>query len=192
VVEVAKQVDAKTNEITEVIDKKREEMKQDVELIKTLTKAQATVEATSVKAIEVIIEKHNKGTAGITESDLVKILDEKISNAKEIVKKVEETAKQVVEQKPVETNTVEATKTTEVKVEANSIKPVEINITVTQTAEKTIGEAQELLNNGDLTQAIQKVAETAEITRQAVADAEVTKTTEVENPVVAPIEVNLK
>jgi len=174
VVEIAKQVDAKTAEISESINKNKEQLNE-LELQKTLIKAQATVEATSVKAIEVIIEKKNKGVPGIDEKALLQSLDQKITNAKEIVKQTEETTK------PVETTTVEVSeKTAEVAtVETTNIKPIEINIIDSKAAEKTITEAKELLNNGDLTQAIQKVAETAVITTQVIENQE-TETTVVE------------
>jgi len=188
VVEIARQIDARTTEISESIVKNKEQLKEDIDLQKTLTKAQATVEATGVKAIEIIIEKKNKGVAGIDEKALVERLDQKITNAQEIAKQVEATAVKV-ETAPV--ITAEPAKPVEQGNETTTITPIEINIS-TKTAKETITEAKDLLNNGDLTQAIQKVAETAEITRQAVADAEVVKTTEVEKPVVAPIEVNLK
>mgnify|MGYP001588884829 FL=1 len=107
VVATVKQVDQKTTELGVRIDQKKEELKDNKEISKSLSEVKAAMAETGVKAVEVIVSKHESGAVKLSDSEIIETInniDKKIENAQ---KKVDEATLQV---KEVTTNVTDAEK----------------------------------------------------------------------------------
>lgn len=193
IVEAVKKVDEKTVEISQRIELKKEEFKkEDKEIAESLTEAKSATVETGVKAVEVIVEKHEQGAVTMSNQEIketIEKIDNKIDVVEQAVKeatgKVDEAAKAAENKevlasgagKPVdgkngaEIKQAETIKTAEqAAVEEVKEKP--------ELAEKKLTEAKELLNNGDLSSALARVKQSSEITTAMEASVkEINKTT---------------
>jgi hypothetical protein len=168
-IEVIKQVDAKTAELTEKLNQHQDELNKEGIESSTLKidEAVASVKETGVKATEVIVEKYDQGEVEIAPQEVKDSLDKKLKEAEETLKVVDEQVKTTeeaikkaesegvvmdvpaVEVAPVITETpatVEtaapiATTSTEVTVDSTVAVPIEPVVVIPATTE----EAQKLL-----------------------------------------------
>jgi len=165
IVEVALGVDKKAEEINQKIAVKKEEYKEDVELESALGEAQATTNVTSVKAVEVVIKGVENSNVELPTKEIMNVIQKKIENTavrvEEMKVSIEQVGQKVTESQPV------APETTENKVEA--VNPVDVIVTIKDkpaAATSTLSEAQDLLNQGDLTKAIEMIKNTVDITNE--------------------------
>lgn len=95
VVDSAKLVDQKTEEISEKLKQKQEELGEDKETVETLELAVDAADETGVKAVEVIVDKLAGGEVELSEKDLVDVIDSKINKAKENIMKTQKKVDEV-------------------------------------------------------------------------------------------------
>jgi len=175
VVAMARVLDVKSEEINNRIEQKKSETGEQA-IFDKLAEAQVATTQAGVKALEVIVEKHEQGEVTMSESDLVKTIDSKIEKAKVTIKHAEqkvESAKTSVENAQKAILEIEAESPTKatapVKIETSVSPAVPTTGTTTTTEDKPaeakqiLTEAKDLLNHGDLSSAVEKVIQSAEI-----------------------------
>jgi hypothetical protein len=170
IVAAAKQVNEKTTAISEKIEQKKSET-DNQEIVKFLDSAIKAADAAGVKAVEVIVEKHEAGAVQLTQEEVKKTIEsigDKINKKQEEVKAVVEEVQEV--SKTVSGNDVsanDANKSAGEQVAGQDIadklkvikaKPIE--------ADQKLSEAKNLLSQGDLSSALKKVKQSAEITEE--------------------------
>lgn len=90
IVAAVKIVDKKAEELGDRIAQQKQGLDPtQVEVSKSLDKAKDATDETAVKAVEVIIDKHEKGGIKMAESELVETINKKITKAQEKIKQVE-------------------------------------------------------------------------------------------------------
>jgi len=192
VVNVVKNVDKKTEEISIRIEEKKQSLniEEDKDLVQTLEEMESATYATSVKAVEVIINKHESGEVGMTEGELISTIEKKIIKAQDKINQAAEKMQKETDRRAAitETLTTEATDSEE-KAEttkedgatdekSDSAVSTEENKESTENPEKSeelqtsvfdgvkanqaeadqiLVEAKNLLSQGDLVSAIEKV-----------------------------------
>ncbi len=179
IVEVALGVDKRAEQINQKIAVKKEEYKQDVELENVLREAQASTNVTSVKAVEVVIKGVEKSPVELPTKEIMNVIQKQIENT---AVRVEE-MKASIERVGVKVNEAQSVPaTTETNNEA--VNPVDVIVTIKDkptAATSSLSEAQALLNQGDLTKAIEMIKSTVDIT-----NAVKTTVTQIEETLVAP------
>jgi len=179
VVEAAKDVDKKAEELSVQINEKKDDLAKavseegDQEVLQTLDAAAIQASVTSIKAVEVIVEKHQDGTVKQTESELIDVIGSKISkvevkiqDAKDQMTKMEADIKTQADANPVDPANpptvaqIAVTDATKSAIVEAKTKPIE--------ATQILTEAKDLLSQGDLTTALEKVIQSTEMTSQAV------------------------
>jgi len=174
VVAMAKVLDVKSEEINNRIEQNKSQSGEQA-IVDKLSEAQVATVRAGVKALEVIVEKHEQGEVTMSEGDLVKTIDNKIEKAKETLKQAEqkvESAKILFESTQKATLEIETESPivpVPIKVEApttsgstTSVAPVAV-IDRPAEAKQILTEAKDLLNHGDLSSAMEKVVQSAEI-----------------------------
>ena len=184
VVAMAKVLDVKSEEMNNRIEQNKSQSGEQA-IVDKLSEAQVATAKAGVKALEVIVEKHEQGEVTMSEGELVKTIDNKIEKAKETLKQAEqkvENAKILFEsvqkatleievESPALTNpsSLGEPAVVSIKVEA-PVSSVQPTTTVTATVEnkpaeakQILTEAKDLLNHGDLSSAMEKVKQSAEI-----------------------------
>lgn len=179
VVAMAKVLDVKSEEISNRIEQKKLQVGDQI-IVDKLSEAQVATTQAGVKALEVIVEKHEQGEVTMSEGELVKTIDNKIEKAKETIKQAAqkvESAKTAVENAPKAVLEIEAeSPTVPVKVETPA-PAAETSPTTSSTenkpaeAKQILTEAKDLLNHGDLSSAVEKVMQSAEIATEMTAEA---------------------
>jgi chromosome segregation ATPase len=195
VLQTVKNVDQKTAELGVRIELKKEEMKDNKEITKSLSEVKAAMAETGVKAVEVIVSKHESGAIKLSDTEIIETInniDKKIESAQ---KKIDEVTAQV---KEVSANVTDAEKqqavataaTTENKISsdikpasttdktvdpgaktvdkdltAQEVKVDEIKAKPTEAGQK-LNEAKDLLNHGDLSSAIERVQQVSALTTE--------------------------
>lgn len=203
-VQVAKLVTEKTDEFTEKLKDMDPEIKQDIK------EAIVASEETSDKAIDVIIEKHESGEVD-AQDEVKETIENKLNKTKEKINELEnqikedentaenqelqETENQEViqdnsEEETTETNDQEAEQQTSEQDQEVKVEP--------EDAKKNLEEAEELLENGSLSDAFEKVKQSKQIVKQVEDDLDKTdeqteiafeeNQTEIENDEQQPIE----
>lgn len=147
IVEVALGVDKKTEELSQKIALQKEEYKEDKELETAFGAAQATTNQTGVKAVEVVINGVENSKLEMPTKEIMNVIQKKIENTAVTVEEM----KKSIEQAGAVENHVD------VILEMKD-KPT--------TATSTLSEAQEFLNQGDLTGAIERIKTTVGITNE--------------------------
>ena len=195
VLQTVKNVDQKTAELEVRIDQKKEEMKDNKEITKSLSEVKAAVAETGVKAVEVIVSKHESGAIKLSDTEIIETInniDKKIENAQ---KKVDEVTLQV---KAASANVIDAEKQQAVAIAATTENKISSDIKPASTTDKTVdpgaktvdkdltaqevkvdeikakpaeagqklSEAKDLLNHGDLSSAIVKVQQVSVLTTE--------------------------
>lgn len=140
-IQVIKSVDEKTDEISAQIVQKQTELKGDKEINQTLQKAVDAADNTGVKAVEVIVDKNQKGDIQLSENELVGIIEKKIEKTSEQINQVNQSAGATALSSDFKD------------------KPAE--------AKQILSEAQDMLDQGNLPSAIEKVKQSVEITQEA-------------------------
>jgi len=194
VLQTVKSVDQKTAELEVRIDQKKEEMKDDKEITKSLSEVKAAMAETGVKAVEVIVSKHESGAIKLSDTEIIETInniDKKIESAQ---KKVDEVTLQMKEvtanvtgaekQQAVATAATTENKTgLETKPISTIDKPVIVPGATTVDKDLTaqevkvdeikakpieaglkLSEAKDLLNHGDLSSAIERVQQVSVLT----------------------------
>jgi len=187
VVAMAKVLDVKSEEINNRIEQNKSQSGEQA-IVDKLSEAQVATAKAGVKALEVIVEKHEQGEVTMSEGELVKTIDNKIEKAKETLKQAEQkvenakilfesTQKATLEievESPASTNPSSlgepAAAPTKVEVptlsgDAVSVTPAEADGKPAE-AKQILTEAKDLLNHGDLSSAMEKVKQSAEITTE--------------------------
>jgi hypothetical protein len=210
----AQAIEKKTGEISVKIEQNKQGSLDDKEITKDLNEAEDATSETSVKAIEVIIDKYEDGEVEISEVDLVDVIQKKIDSTEKKVQEASETAEtakgvmeknalfnqvtedksdkiaedtanedlELTEKQDVEDvdsskeeqvidsddeSQIEDVSSLELTTEEQQLKDVtDVIDTKPDQAEEAISDAQELLSQGDLTSAIQKVKESASIVKE--------------------------
>jgi len=147
IVEVALGVDKKAEELSQKIALQKEEYKDDKELETAFGAAQATTNQTGVKAVEVVINGVENSKLEMPTKEIMNVIQKKIENTAVTVEEM----KKSIEQAGAVENPVD------VILEMKD-KPI--------TATSTLSEAQEFLNQGDLTGAIERIKTTVGITNE--------------------------
>ena len=143
IVEVALGVDKKAEELSQKIALKKEEYKEDKELETAFGAAQASTNQTGVKAVEVVINGVENSKLEMPTKEIMNVIQKKIANTAVTVEEM----KKYIEQ----------------------ADPVEVIVNMKDkpsTATNTLTEAQQFLNQGDLTGAIEKIKTTVGITNE--------------------------
>lgn len=202
VIAVAKKVDEKTDEIGEKLEQQKLELNEgdDKELGKSLDEAGEATAETGVKAIEVIVEKHEQGDVELSENDLVETIEKKLNKAEEKVKESVAQIKSVTEnvayagkvkqdkqdqaeldaenEAVLEGETgeegteegdqgeVETTEETAEETNENNLQKVDEIKDKPGEAEQKLTEAKDLLSQGDLTNALEKIRESSTLTTE--------------------------
>ena len=194
-IEVIQKVDVKTQEITVRLEQNKLELNKnasDGEASRTLDEAVTAVKETGVKATEVIVDKFDKGEVELAPQDVKDSVENKIKEAEatltvvteqaksagEVIKKADEAGSTTIEVKPAEveetkpavsteapaSTSYEAT-STEPTVSTEVAMPVAIEATP-ENAKKLLAEAQELMNQGNLKLAMEKLQLVSSMTQQ--------------------------
>ncbi|MFH0779351.1 MAG: DUF5667 domain-containing protein [Parcubacteria group bacterium] len=165
-IQVIKSVDEKTDEISAQIVQKQTELKADREINRTLQKAVDAADNTGVKAVEVIVDKNQKGDIQLSENELVGIIEKKIEKTSEQINQVNQAAGVInANAAAVQGGAAGSGGNASQPAGAGSLasdfkdKPAE--------AKQILSEAQVMLDQGDLTSAIEKVKQSVEITQEA-------------------------
>ncbi len=168
IVEAVQKVDQKAEELGDRLEQQKQELLQnDVLVGKSMDIAKEATDVTAVKAVEVIVDKREKGDVSVTDNELVETINKKINKEQEKIKQVETQVKEaaqgqakliVDQEKDVETLAVDQ-------------KNVDQNIIPNQ-AEQKLTEAKDFLNHGDLGSALEKIKESATLTQEAKVGAE--------------------
>lgn len=176
VVEAAKEVDKQAEELSEQITEKKNELASavselgDNEVLNNLNEAAKEATVTSIKAVEVIIEKHQDGTVIQSEGELINAIGSKIT-------KVEDSIKVATDQVTKAAETIKAggtAGTDPALTPSDPTTPVTVPTTIENVqampvqATEMLSQAKDLLNQGDLTSALEKVIESNELTSQVV------------------------
>jgi len=182
VVEVSKKVKEKTDEIKQSL-KEAEETSEDVDV----SEAKKLAKDTSLTAVEAVVQKKAEGKVVISEEEVKIMVEEEISgvlgDSDENKKNVDKVAQEVVtdeagEETVVVTSTLSVVTSTE---EIVSVTTVVVSTTVKEMVDevvKTVGEAgevvkgdlaeaQDLVDNNQLLEAIQKVKEANDVSNEA-------------------------
>lgn len=176
-VDMAHALDVKSEEIGKRIEQKKSETA-DKAIVEKLEEAQAATAAAGVKALEVIVEKRAQGEVTLPESELVKTIDNKIEKAKEALKQVEvkveqakisaENAKPVLEIESIDSGSAVNSATPVKETAAGGVSAIENK---PAEAKQILTEAKDMLNHGDLSSAMEKVIQSAEIATEMTAEA---------------------
>jgi hypothetical protein len=177
----------------EVLNNLEETQTSNKEVVKRIDDAMVAVKETGVKATEVIVDKYDKGESNLAPQEVKDSLSKKIVEAQEKLKEVtekEKTTQDAITQdaldNPVKisesedlpvnsTPTVETNTETDPTVTATDSEvapltndvPVEVEAPITtQNAEKVLAEAQVLLEQGDLVNALEKLKTVNSITKE--------------------------
>jgi len=167
VVEIARDIDQRVEILSDRIGQQKIDSA-DVEIVSKLSEAERLTEETSVKAVEVIIEKHAKGEVEMSSAELMKTVEKKLNKAEEKANQAKdevtsaaeglkniENEVQIVIPNQVTSSSPEATapKTQIQNIQDKSAESIQI-----------LQQAKNLLDQGDLTQAIEKIKQSTEIT----------------------------
>jgi len=195
IVEVAKKVDEKVEDISNKIEQKKQELSGvtgEDEVIDDLDDAQDAAEEASDVAIDVIIEKHVSGEVETSIDELANKIEKKIKKAEDRIDEVNEDVDQLniekeeIIEEPIEEKIEEVTEELEEEVvdepavatedtviegeevvqEEGSEDTIEDVIQKPDEARKLVDEAKELLEQGDITNAFEKVKESNVITKE--------------------------
>ncbi|HEX9664760.1 MAG TPA: DUF5667 domain-containing protein [Patescibacteria group bacterium] len=196
VVRVAKVIDVEVNKIKKTLKEQKENIDQEI-IEKTKEKIDQALDAikeAGVEAAVIIVEKHVSGEAGISEEEVVELINTKIEStkqelesAKEKVEVLAETAKnvEIFAEEPVEksdddeTNSAESAEkadqfeeTPELKGEAGEF----------DEAEKSLTEVENLMENKDFGTALSKITEVEKLIEEAGEKSEKVPTAEEASP----------
>ena len=137
IIETVKKVDQKTEELSARINDKKEQLKDDKEIAASLNDVKNTVDEAGVKAVEVIIDKHEKGDIKMSDSEIKETIDKIDKRINEVQKQVDQAAAQVEQVKVNVTNAEKAavdladSKATQTKKEEpNNIDETEITVII--------------------------------------------------------------
>lgn len=185
-VQVAKSLDQKVEGITEKIAQKKQELKEDKDISKVLDEVTVEAENTSVKAVEVIINRVERVEVDISKKELVEVIEKKIEST---AKKVEE-AKALLDDLAAE-NVSDDQNINDSDIEDSNETGDQTNestgLRTTTDAEKALEEARDLLNQGDLSSAMEIVKQTVELTKEVQSSVNVI----VESPAPSGIQVEV-
>lgn len=158
VVTSVQKVDDKSESISARLEQKKLEIvASDKELDQTLTEAKSASDQTSVKAIEVIIDKHSKGETQISDQELVGKVEQKINKAQAEVKAIT----------PVTVTIKPASQLTVVSAKSETASTGDIFVQKKPSeALQILSEAQDMLRQGDLSSAIEKVQQGSAVTQE--------------------------
>jgi len=163
IVEVALGVDKKAEELSQKLAAKKEEYKEDKEMETVLSEAQATTNQTGVKAVEVVINGVEKSKVELPTKEIMNVIQKKIENTAATVEEMKQSIKDVGAK-------VNETKVAPAATEPTSVaQPVDVIVEIKDKpaeASSTLSEAQDLLNQGDLTKAIERIKTTVDITNE--------------------------
>lgn len=169
VVEVALGVDKQAEEISQKISIQQETYKEDKEMGTTLNAVQASINKTSVMAVEVVINGVETAKIDLPTKEIMGVIQKKIDNTAVMVEEAKTASEHVgVLVTESEASKTEATAEGTVPV-ATTVSPVDVVLSIKDkqtTAATTLSEAEALLNQGDLTRAIEMIKTTVEITNE--------------------------
>jgi hypothetical protein len=187
-INIIKEIDEKSDALGDKIELQKVGFEDNFEMVSDLTEAVDVTIETSVQAIEVIILEREKGEIEMTDQELFDVLERKINKAEIKVKESIDLADGEIAQRkvPAVEVLVEEEESTEenadsdesqeskktIKQESNSEDKVNEELTEAETnniiidvrpgeAEKSINEAKDLLDQGDLLSAIEKIKESS-------------------------------
>lgn len=152
-------------ELSARLGQQKKELKGDKDLSKALSDAEEAVDDTSVKAVEVVVEKREQGTISLPEKELVDSIGKNIEKTE---KRAEASQAAIAAVLP-EVKSSDATESVKPEVSAGQ-KVIKAAILAKQEeAKKLLIEARDLLSQGDLASAMEKVKASAEITKEVKA-----------------------
>ncbi|HCC22914.1 TPA: hypothetical protein DF272_01910 [Candidatus Falkowbacteria bacterium] len=169
-IEVVKQVDQKVEAIALRLTN-NESLKSDAAVVKSIDSAKAEIAETQVKAVEVIVDKYDKGEIELTSEELVETVEAKIKQVGDKITAVAERERTEVTSTDVETSTVitdspESVNETVESSDSSSSETVVVAPADSESAQRLLDEASSLLNQGDLINALEKLKESSELARQ--------------------------
>jgi len=181
VVDSVRDINIKAVEISTVIEQKKIELS-NVDLAKTLDEAKAATFATSVKAVEVMVDKKEKGQGDITDREIVDTLSNQLNTAMQNVQNLK--------------NNVVVPVVASENQKNETVVPVTVEITdKSAQAGQVLNEAKELLSQGDLTSTIDKIKESAQLVQEVQVSVENAandaKNTNVITPIVVPVQIEI-
>lgn len=157
------------------------------DVIKKLDEAQAASTATSVAAVGVIVDKQVSGEVKLPENELVNNIAKKIDDATATVKATTETVKTMVDDaaiKPADLNATAASGNFTQVVDSNATLQTVTEIKdKPEQATQMLNEAKQLLEQGNLSSALDKVQQSADITQGVAGKINDIVTPTVTNPV---------
>lgn len=179
-VKVAKMVTEKTEEFSKTLDTKKQEVP---EIKKDIKEAIAASDEANEKAVDVIIEKHVAGDTSLSQEEVVKTIENKLNKTKDKIIELD----QHLSEKTTESSSGEKTQEQPVKTEQKTSGQTEQNkdtpltdntktinnstdtnnLKLSEDAKKSLDQAQELLQKGELTGAFELVKETTKIVKSA-------------------------
>ncbi|PIR93915.1 hypothetical protein COT97_04290 [Candidatus Falkowbacteria bacterium CG10_big_fil_rev_8_21_14_0_10_39_11] len=163
-IEVVKQVDLKVEAIASRLDNNND-LKGDLAVVKNIDAAQAEIEETQAKAVEVIVDKYDKGEAELSSEEMLETVEAQIKKVGDRITEVAEREKSVVDtsgqaevDKVAPTDSEKTVETTDVTVKTE--------VAGSESAQRLLDEASSLLNQGDLINALEKLRESSAIARE--------------------------
>lgn len=179
IIDVAKAVDQKTNEIQKNLDQSKVELAKDTLVTVQSSPAQEQVKQataitldTGVKAVEILVEKHNEDNNSVLAQDVKTAVDNKLKTLEDKVGSIENQMTQVTNST---TTAVGAIQQSDAKNKADKVKLVEPVKETTDAAKVSISQAKDELSKDNLGAAMDKIKEGSALTLAAEVKADATK-----------------
>jgi hypothetical protein len=187
-VEVVQNLDKIAEEVSDKLKQAKTDFA-DETISKSLTEAEEAVEQTGVKAVEVIVDVIEKGEVDVSEKEVVDAIAKKIENAKEKVEQAIEAVESaetpvvevIVEDVEVE-DREDKEDNSEIDEKVTAVEPVEEIANTPEEAKADLTEAEDLLNQGDLTSALELIKSSSQTAKDVMTAVEVQVDVEVAQP----------
>jgi len=181
IIDVAKAVDQKTNEIQKNLDVSKVELAKETLVTVQTSPAQEQVKQataitldTGVKAVEILVEKHNENSNSILAQDVKTAVDNKLKTLEDKVGSIENQMTQVTNSTTTASGTV-STEQSAAQDKADKVKLVEPVKETTDAAKVSISQAKDELSKDNLGAALDKIKEGSALTLAAEVKADATK-----------------
>lgn len=175
VLEVIKRIDQQSEELSDKLNEQKDQVTENKESVKKINEAVNAANKTGIKAVEVIVDKYEKGEADISSEEVFLTVEKKLQQAQDKIEQVKEQEAQTEElkkeqQEETVVNEEEPSAPEEDSPQDEDVSPAEQTtepeVANSQTAQENAELAKELLDQGDLSSAVQKVIEIEIITSQ--------------------------